>query len=44
MLESIVHEKSSNGRRIFRKDIDEKYRDKMVHFSPFPSNLFHSTV
>uniref|UniRef100_A0A183BT41 DUF1394 domain-containing protein n=1 Tax=Globodera pallida TaxID=36090 RepID=A0A183BT41_GLOPA len=33
MLESLVHEKSSStGRRVFRKDVDEKYRDKMVHF------------
>ncbi|KAL3102786.1 hypothetical protein niasHT_021453 [Heterodera trifolii] len=33
MLESLVHEKSSStGRRIYRKDLDEKYREKMVHF------------
>ncbi|KAF7638684.1 Cytoplasmic FMR1-interacting protein [Meloidogyne graminicola] len=33
MLESIIYEKSmSTGRRIYKKEIDEKYREKMVNF------------
>lgn len=33
MLESLIHEKSSStGRRVYRKDLDEKYREKMVEF------------
>lgn len=33
MLESLVHEKSaSTGRRVYRKDLDEKFREKMTNF------------
>lgn len=32
MLESLISEKNSSGKRIFRKDIDQKHLDKMVNF------------
>uniref|UniRef100_A0A915NC42 Uncharacterized protein n=1 Tax=Meloidogyne javanica TaxID=6303 RepID=A0A915NC42_MELJA len=33
MLESIIYEKSaSTGRRVYKKEIDEKYREKMINF------------
>lgn len=32
MMESLISEKNSSGKRIFRKDIDPKHLDKMINF------------
>jgi cytoplasmic FMR1 interacting protein len=32
MLESLIYEKSSNAKKTYRRDLDEKYLSKMINF------------